>query len=335
MAAFKHRCGLVPAGLQRLALGLSAATLLLSTLVLTALYPGAAFAADFDAELLAAREAVAAQDADAMAKIEAADAAAISSDRVVLARQAASLDFYRGVLHWQAGETDAAMDAWRRALIIDPTFAPDAELLPEVDALDLIEALRSETQQKEMRPPGVDEASPGVRVYVSGQLMHSYDLIFAGRQLVQVLCPDGSLRGWWHVYGDAPDYAGACSLPQPDYTAFSLADGDVAKAPREPREPRESNPARLGYGLVGGGVLAIGAGAAVQQLQVKPAYAEVEAARAAPSSVTRAQADQLSVDFNRSRWISLGLIGVGGLAVGAGAAQLTVGPQGVALTGEF
>ena len=289
-------------------------------------------AGDFDAELLAAREAVAAHDADALDKINAADAAAISGDRVVLARQAASLDFYRGVLHWQAQETDAAMDAWRRALIIDPTFAPDTELLSDVDALDLIEALRSETQQKEMRAPGVDEGTPGVRVYVSGQLMHSYDLIFAGRQLVQVLCPDGSLRGWWHVYGDPPDYAGACSLPQPDYTAFAVAEPDSA---RPPREPRESNPARLGYGLVGGGVLSIGAGLAVQQLQVKPAYAEIEAARAAPASVTRAQADQLSADFSRARWISLGLIGVGGVAVGAGAAQLTVGPQGVALTGEF
>ena len=333
MAAFKHRCGLVPAGLRVAARGL-----LVAAFTLSGLASSTASAADFDTELSAAREAVAAQDADALAKIEAADAAAISGDRVVLARQAASLDFYRGVLHWQAQETDAAMDAWRRALIIDPTYAPDAELLTDVDALDLIEALRSETQQKEMRAPGVDEASPGVRVYVSGQLMHSYDLIYAGRQLVQVLCPDGTLRGWWHVYGDAPDYAGACSLPQPDYTAFAAAGSDTGKPPRaskEDREPRESNPALLGYGLVGGGVAALGAGIAVQQLQVKPAYAEIEAARAAPSSVTRAQADQLSADFGRARWISLGLIGVGTVAVGAGAAQLTVGPQGVALTGEF
>ncbi len=281
-------------------------------------------------ELQAARAAVAARDPGALAQIEAADAAAISSARVVLAGQAASLDFYRGVLHWQVQETDAAMDAWRRALIIDPTFAPDGQLLGDVDALDLIEALRSEIQQKEMRAPGVDEETLAVRVYVSGQLMHSYDLLFAGRQLVQVLCPDGSLRGWWHVYGDAPDYAGACSLPQPAYSSVS-----VYESGRAPRSPLGSSPALLNYGLMGGGALAIGAGVAVRQLQVKPVYSEIEAARAAPNSVTRAQADQLSADFNRARWISLGLVGVGGLAIGAGVAQLTVGPQSVALTGEF
>jgi hypothetical protein len=323
VAAFKHGCGLVPTGLR------VAALLIWSSLAL----PLWALAADFDVELEAARAAVESKDPGALDQIEAADAAAISGERVVLARQAASLDFYRGVLHWQAQETDAAMDAWRRALIIDPTFAPDGELLGDMDALDLIEALRSETQQKEMRAPGLDEETPGVRVYISGQLMHSYDLLFAGRQLVQVLCPDGSLRGWWHVYGDAPDYAGACSLPQPAYTAFALE--DAGKPPKTSREPRESNPALLGYGLVGSGALAIGVGVAVLQLQVKPAYTQVEAARAAPGSVTRAQADQLSADFNRARLISLGLVGVGGLAVGAGAAQLTVGPQGVSLTGEF
>lgn len=76
----------------------------MAAFTLSGLASSTASAADFDTELSAAREAVAAQDADALAKIEAADAAAISGDRVVLARQAASLDFYRGVLHWQAQE---------------------------------------------------------------------------------------------------------------------------------------------------------------------------------------------------------------------------------------
>ncbi len=320
MAAFKHGCGLGSTGLR------VAAFLLWSSVALASDVP----ALDFDVELEAARAAVAAQDPGALAQIEAADAAAISSARVVLAWQAASLDFYRGVLHWQDQETDAAMDAWRRALIIDPTFAPDSQLLSDGDALDLIEALRSETQQKEMRAPGVDDETLDVRVYVSGQLMHSYDLLFAGRQLVQVLCPDGSLRGWWHVYGDAPNYAGACSVPQPAYREFSAYESG-----RAPRSSHGSRSVLLNYGLLGGGALAIGAGVAVRQLQVKPAYSEIEAARAAPSSVTRAQADQLSADFNRVRWISLGLVGVGGVAVGAGVVQLTVGPQSVALTGEF
>lgn len=297
--------------------------------------PAVAWAADFETELSAARAAVAAQDADALEQIAAADAAAIASDQVVLARQAASLDFYRGVLRWQEGDSEGAMDAWRRALIIDPTFAPDAELLADVDALDLIEALRSETQQKAMTAPGVDEGTPGVRVYVSGQLMHSYDLFFSGRQLVQVLCPDGTLRGWWHVYGDAPDYAGACSLPQPAYAPFAVESEPAGKPPRDPKEPRESNPALRSYALIGGGVAALGAGVGVQQALVKPAYADIEAARQAPNSVTRTQADQLSADFNRARWVSLGLIGVGAVSVGAGATQLAIGPQGVALTGEF
>ena len=141
MAAFKHGCGLGSTGLR------VAALLLWSTVALASDVQ----ALDFDVELQAARAAVAARDPGALAQIEAADAAVISSARVVLAGQAASLDFYRGVLHWQVQETDAAMDAWRRALIIDPTFAPDGQLLGDVDALDLIEALRSEIQQKEMR----------------------------------------------------------------------------------------------------------------------------------------------------------------------------------------
>lgn len=298
-------------------------------LTLLLLLPAPAWAGDFEAELGLARAAVLDGDAKAADKhVDAARDAVESTQTVILADQAASPSFYRGVLAFQDGDSDAAMDHWRRTLTIAPRFVVDVELLPQVDGQDLFEALRSEMQQAPMSPPGVDDEAVGVRVYVSGQLMHSYDLVYQGEQLVQVLCPDDALHSWWHVYGDAPDYAAACALPR---QTLSIRGQDPADTPALSADRDGS---LLPYALLGGGALLVAGGATAQLALARPAYAQVEAARAAPDTVSREQADQLSADFNRARWAALGLYAAGGVVIGS---TLVVGVdgQGVVLQGSF
>jgi hypothetical protein len=69
--------------------------------------------------------------------------------------------------------------------------------------------------------------------------------------------------------------------------------------------------------LTTGGILLV-SGSVVNFAMVNPAYAEIEAANAAPRSISRLEADKLVTRFDMARYTTLGLLGAGLVSTGVG-----------------
>ena len=95
-----------------------------------------------------------------------------------------------------------------------------------------------------------------------------------------------------------------------------------------------------GSSSTGGAARSTLGGAVLNFAAVNPTYAEIEAVRAAPATMNRAEADALSAQFNLLRFSTMGLLGVGAAGLGVGYfvtddTALLVSPAGVGLTGRF
>ncbi|MCB9760844.1 MAG: hypothetical protein H6739_13485 [Alphaproteobacteria bacterium] len=271
----------------------------------------------------------------ARALLDKAEANAETSDSVVLGTSLASIWFYRGVLEYYDGDRDQkTLEHWRLALLADKNYAFDTSLVAAQEPQDLFEALRIEINSRPHVEPGVDEARSDVRVFVDGNLLKSYNLVVSGRHLVQVLCPDESLHNLWHDFGDAPNYYAVC-----DGGALTQVEPDEPDEPEKPpKEPRDLNVPRLA--LWGGGGALLATGVVVNFAVVNPRYDDIVAARDAPATVTRDQADSLTRSFNASRFTTLGLMAAGAACVGAGFfvdadVMVTPLPGGAGLVGRF
>lgn len=302
--------------------------------------PAVATAGQVEDDIKVALAAIKNGDFDgARVELDKAEAHALESTTVVLGSSLASVHFYRGVLEYYVGDRNQkTLDYWRLALVADPNYAFDTSLVAAQEPQDLFEALRQEISQRDHFEAGIPEENATLRVYVDGRVLKSYDLVIAGRHLVQVLCPDQKLHNAWHTWGDAPDYAAMCVVEEPVVVLTPEAPPQPPEQPKPPREPRDINVARVGL-WSGGGALLLG-GAAVNFLVVNPTYAEIEAARAAPASVSRADADALTSRFDVSRFTTIGLLGAGVAAMGAGILvddrlTLVAAPSGVGLVGQF
>lgn len=316
-------------------------------LAILALSPSVAFAGQVEDDVKAALEDIKNGDFDgARAKLDEAEVHALESNTVVLGSSLASVHFYRGVLEYYVGDRNQkTLDYWRLALVADPDYSFDTSLVAAQEPQDLFEALRQEISQRDHFEAGIREDVTDVRVFVDGRVVKSYDLVIAGRHLVQVRCPDQKLHNSWHTFGDPPDYYATCASPD-ETPVVAVVETPVetpveVKPPREskpPREPADVNVARIGL-WSGGGALILG-GAAVNFLVVNPTYGQIEDARGAPASVTRAEADALTSRFNASRFTTIGLMGAGVAAMGVGILvddRYTLVPQpgGLGLVGQF
>jgi hypothetical protein len=299
------------------------------------LAPGSAYAQAMNVDELVAgaHKALVADDRPAALELlDWAEEAAPNADLVVLDRTLASIPFYRGVIAHREGDVDGAMGLWRAALVQAPHYAPDTQLLDD-DALDLVEALRSEIRQRPELPVGVRDDSD-VRVFVSGRLMQSYDLVYKGTHLVQVMCPDQSLHGQWVAFGEPQDWYAQCG------EAPLILEPQVVDAPVEAAGPG-LDPVALA--LVGAGAGLVAGGVGLTIAVVAPAHDQVVAARDNPASVTRTQADARSAQYNSARWATVGVLTVGAAAATAGGVRLATGERlsvawagpGVTLSGSF
>jgi len=161
-----------------------------------------------------AREALIAKDyKTAKTLLTAAEAAAPTSASPLGEADLANLWFYRGLVEWRSGDKDkAALDAWRKVLVVSPQFEPDAVLLPETDAQDVLYALRGEVRNYDQFATGLPDDSGDALIFIDGKRLSADDMLTGGRHLVQVRCPDGSFAGSWYDYGQAPaDYLTICS----------------------------------------------------------------------------------------------------------------------------
>ena len=96
----------------------------------------------------------------------------------------------------------------------------------------------------------------------------------------------------------------------------------------------------LGTSLLASGGVLLAGGTVVNFAVVAPTYTRIEDARAAPNSVTRAEADDLTARFNVSRAATLGMLGGGVVLLGTGffvdaPLQPQVGPGILGVGGRF
>ncbi|MCB9792789.1 MAG: hypothetical protein H6741_08660 [Alphaproteobacteria bacterium] len=273
----------------------------------------------------------------ARALLDKAEGHAAQSTSVVTSSSLASIHFYRGVLEYYDGDRDKkTLDHWRLALLADQNYAFDKSLVADQEPQDLFEALRMEIRARPHSEAGVAEGSD-VRVFVDGRLLKEYDMVVSGRHLVQVLCADQRLVSSWHEFGDAPDYYAACG-EQAVVTEVT----DEPTEPVETKEPREKRELDLNVPKIaawGGGGLFLVGGAVMNFAMVNPAWADIEAARAAPSSIGRDEANDLTRQFNVYRFTTLGLLTLGAAGVTTGFliddSGLVITPGGVGWSGSF
>ena len=99
-------------------------------------------------------------------------------------------------------------------------------------------------------------------------------------------------------------------------------------------------PSRLGSTLMLGGGACLLGGTAINFALVNPTFADIEAARSDPFNTTRADADELTERFDRSRYLTIGLVGTGMALVGTGVfidlpIRASVGPGQLVVSGNF
>jgi len=307
----------------------------LKAALLSLLFVPSALAGPVEYALSEARVAI--EDAEfeqARALLEGSRESAASSDEIILNDSLSRVEYYLGIIEYYDGDPDdGAMGFWRKSLILNPGFAWDTSLVAEQDARDIFEALRSEIRQRSQAPTGVpEEEIPDFRVYIDGNLAHDYDLVVSGRHLVQVACPDNTVKGLWVDFGEAPDYLGLCGI------VLETEQPDPGRTGREPRD--WDGPSGLQIGLWSGGGARVAGGAAMYFLSVSPNLTAIEAARDDAATITRDEADDLTAAFNRGRLVEGVLLGAGFATVGVAffidddLAIVPTGNGGV-LTGRF
>lgn len=259
--------------------------------------------------------AIQAGDFDAAGdELDAAEEALSSSEEIVLGHTMASIHYYRGVIAYHEGNEEDTLGHWRKALVVDSTYGFDRTLIAEGDPADLFEALRSEVGQRPQLASGVTEDGP--RVYIDGRLVYDYDHIVQGQHLVQVLCGDALVSVLIEV-PPTPVYASVC----PDYVPpVAVVEAAPVALPEPLVEPELGGPRSLrGPALLGGGGALILAGAAINLAVVGPTWRDIQQARAFPFLHDRASADALTTRFNRGRYATMGLYGLGAVSLSAGA----------------
>ena len=102
--------------------------------------------------------------------LTAAEAAAPTSTSPLAEQDIANLNFYRGVIEWKSGDKDnAALNWWRKVLVVAPQFEPDKELLPDIDGQDVLYALRSEVRNYDQFTTNVPDDTGSALIFIDGK----------------------------------------------------------------------------------------------------------------------------------------------------------------------
>jgi hypothetical protein len=83
-----------------------------------------------------------------MRRLNEAEEAIVEAVAVVPSVQLARFWYLRGLELQMRRKTNRAMDAWRKALMVDPRFEWDIELMADKDSRRLFEALRGEIRAR-------------------------------------------------------------------------------------------------------------------------------------------------------------------------------------------
>jgi tetratricopeptide (TPR) repeat protein len=160
---------------------------------------------------------------EAMRRLDEAEAAIVEAVAVVPSVHLANFWYLRGLDLQMRQKTNRAMDAWRKALTVDPRFEWDIELMADKDSRRLFEALRGEIRAR----PEVGVQFPGetseATLWVDGRRVRPSDVVRAGSHLLQVYCPDAKVYGAFSELTDEQlDWLALC--PNGVNTSVTVAD---------------------------------------------------------------------------------------------------------------
>ena len=166
--------------------------------------------------LTEARAALLSEDKRAASKaLEATRDAFSSSEGVAADDVLATYWVYTGLLAHMKNKSDAAMDAFREALVVDPRYAWDTEMLDDREIRKLFEALRGEVEGRAVISPRVPEKTGCAQVYIDGSRVRAGDSVGVGERLGQIQCPHGDVYGLWTQLDEEEpiDWLGLCPYP--------------------------------------------------------------------------------------------------------------------------
>jgi hypothetical protein len=132
---------------------------------------------------------------DARQHLDEAEAAIVEAVAVVPSVHLAKFWYLRGLDLQMRRKTKRAMDAWRKALMVDPRFEWDIELMADKDSRRLFEALRGEIRVRPEVGAQFPEKTGEATLWVDGRRVHHSDVVRAGSHLLQVVCPDTKVYG--------------------------------------------------------------------------------------------------------------------------------------------
>jgi tetratricopeptide (TPR) repeat protein len=133
-----------------------------------------------------------------------AEEVAPTADTLLTTTDLTRLYFYRGVLFWRASPESAALEAWKQALTINPSFVPEADLLGDASERDTFLALADEVRAAGDVGLDLPEDPGEAIIYVDGKAVGDDDTVLAGMHFIQVKCEDGDFAAAWYTYGAAP-----------------------------------------------------------------------------------------------------------------------------------
>jgi hypothetical protein len=180
--------------------------------------PGAARAQDdgptFQGLVDNARTAILASDwKKATALLTQAEELAPKNPSLILEKDLGRLYFYRGLVEYRAGDKDsAALEWWRKAIVLSPKFEPEADVLPEQEGQDVFYALTGEVNGRQGVTLDLPDDPGDAVIFVDGRKMESTDGVVIGTHFVQLRCGEGNVVGSWYTFGTPPpDYLVLCS----------------------------------------------------------------------------------------------------------------------------
>ncbi len=242
-----------------------------------------------------------------------AEEEAPNSEMPVLKSSLAGIQYYLGMVEYlNDNRSEVALGYFRASLTLDPSFSWDTDLLEDLDPQRFYELLRTEVRSRPQVESGVLDTADALPVFLNGAMLYSYDSVLVGRHLVQVLCDEDRMSGRWVEFEQgAPDYGCICdaSLCREEKRTLDLVGLITPDLDR-----------RDLVFLGTGGSLVL-AGVVLNVALVKPLFEDITYFREHAEQINRAEADELTAQFNASRWATLGMFGTG-------LAMATLGLQG-------
>lgn len=128
-------------------------------------------------------------------QLDDAEDAILQGESVVATPHLAQYWYLRGLEHHKRRKTKRAMDAWRKALVVNPDFEWDVSLMSDKDPRRLFEALRGETGVRAEVDAQVPQKVGAATMWVDGRRVRHEARVMAGPHLLQVVCPDTKVYG--------------------------------------------------------------------------------------------------------------------------------------------